>query len=237
MKDQTQLLEGYFSDLRTIRQTGGGVDEESYYDALSTLLTGVGNGLKPRVRCILQLGNRGAGRPDGGLFTEEQWKEGDLKKPLLGLPQPPNRGAIEVKPTSDDAWVTADTEQVTDYWQHYRQVLVTNYRDFVLVGQDQDGNLVKLEGYRLADSENDFWAQTTHHRVFARRHAAAFSEFLIRVLLHAAPLIAPRDVAWFLASYARTAMARIDGQELPALTDVRSALEEALGLKFVGDRG
>ena len=84
MKDQTQLLEAYFRDLLATRQTGGGVKEESYYDALANLLTGVGNGLKPRVRCVLQLGNRGAGHPDGGLFTEEQWKQGDQKKPLLG---------------------------------------------------------------------------------------------------------------------------------------------------------
>ena len=237
MKGQTQLLEAYFQNLLAIRQTGGGVKEESYYDALSELFNGVGNGLRPRVRCILQLGNQGAGRPDGGLFTEEQWRQGDHKKPLLGLPQSPNRGAIEVKPTSDDAWVTADTKQVTSYWQQYRQVLVTNYRDFVLVGQDQDGNSVNLEAYRLADSEADFWTQATHPRPFARGHAATFTEFLQRVMLHAAPLVTPRDVAWFLASYARTAMARIEGQDLPALAAVRSALEDALGLKFVGDKG
>ena len=237
VKEQQQLLENYFRRLLEVRQSGAGVKEESYYDALSNLLNGIGDHLKPRVRCILQLGNRGAGRPDGGLFTEEQWKQGDSKKPLLGLPQPPNRGAIEVKPTEDDAWVTADTKQVTTYWQHYRLVLVTNYRDFILVSQDQDGNPVKLEAYRLTVSETDFWSQVSHPRAFARQHAATFTEFLQRVMLHAAPLNAPRDVAWFLASYARTAMARIEGQELPALTAVRSALEEALGLKFVGDKG
>ena len=86
MKDQIQLLESYFRDLREISLSGGGVKEESYYDALSNLLNGIGKGLKPRVRCVLQLGNRGAGRPDGGLFTEEQWKQGDQKKPILGLP-------------------------------------------------------------------------------------------------------------------------------------------------------
>ncbi|MDP3065093.1 MAG: type ISP restriction/modification enzyme [Chloroflexota bacterium] len=237
MKEHTQLLESYFRSLLEVRQSGAGVKEESYYDALSNLLNGIGSGLKPRVRCILQLGNRGAGRPDGGLFTEDQWKQGDHHKPLLGLPQPPNRGVIEVKPTSDDVWVTADTRQVTGYWQHYRQVLVTNYRECVLVGQDQDGNPVKLETYRLADNEAEFWAQAARPRAFARRHATTFTEFLHRVMLYAAPLTTPRDVAWFLASYARTGMTRIEGKELPALAAVRSALEEALGLKFVGDKG
>ncbi len=237
MTDPAQLLEAYFRRLLEIRQSSAGVKEESYYDALSNLLSAIGSGLKPHVRCILQLGNRGAGRPDGGLFSEEQWKQGDQHKPLLGLPQPPNRGVIEVKPTSDDAWLTADTKQVTTYWQHYRQVLVTNYRDFVLVGQDQDGNPVKLEAYRLADTEDEFWTQAAHPRAFARRHGATFMEFVHRVMLYATPLATPRDVAWFLASYARTAMGRIEGKELPALAAVRSALEEALGLKFVGDKG
>jgi hypothetical protein len=44
-------------------------------------------------------------------------------------------------------------------------------------------------------------------------------------------------VAWFLASYARDARARIESEELPALAAVRSALEEALGIKFEGKRG
>jgi hypothetical protein len=54
---------------------------------------------------------------------------------------------------------------------------------------------------------------------------------------HTAQLAAPEDVAWFLASYARDAKARIDGIELPSLATVRTALEEALGLKFEGEKG
>jgi len=45
-------------------------------------------------------------------------------------------------------------------------------------------------------------------------------------------------VAWFLASYAREAKARIDSHEdLSALAAVRTALEEALGMKFTGEKG
>lgn len=50
-------------------------------------------------------------------------------------------------------------------------------------------------------------------------------------------LASPEDVAWFLASYARDAKARIEGVDLPALSAVREALEEALGLKFEGEKG
>ena len=88
--------------------------------------------MKPRVRVISQLANQGAGQPDIGVFTNEQLKAACDSDPLSG--QSPNRGVIEVKPASDDAWVTADGPQVSRYWDKYRQVLVTNYRDFVLVG-------------------------------------------------------------------------------------------------------
>ncbi len=47
MKDSVQLVEAYFRDLRDIRQTGGGVKEESYYSNL--LLMRIMNGVK-RVR-------------------------------------------------------------------------------------------------------------------------------------------------------------------------------------------
>jgi hypothetical protein len=55
--------------------------------------------------------------------------------------------------------------------------------------------------------------------------------------MHNAPLADPRDVAWFLASYARDAKARIEGAGLPALTAVRQGLEAALGIRFEGTKG
>jgi len=229
------VLEEYFRELREIRSSGAGVPETSYYPALSNLLNDVGKSLKPRVRCIFQLANRGAGQPDGGLFTSEQLRRPDNSKPLLG--QSPNRGVIEVKATSDNAWVTAEGPQVSRYWDKYQQVLVTNYRDFVLVGQDEAGNPVKLETYSLAHNEAEFWSKATHPHTFAAEHEVSFIEYLHRVMLHGSPINSPQEVAWFLASYARTAKARVEAQELPALASLRAALEEALGLKFEGARG
>jgi hypothetical protein len=77
-------LEAYLRNLREIRSTGAGVKEESYYDPLATLLNEVGRNLKPRVRSVLQLANRGAGKPDGGLFTAEQFERAADKEPLPG---------------------------------------------------------------------------------------------------------------------------------------------------------
>jgi hypothetical protein len=47
----------------------------------------------------------------------------------------------------------------------------------------------------------------------------------------------PEDVAWFLASYARDAKARIEGADVPPLTAVRTALQQALGLTFEDRKG
>ena len=94
-----------------------------------------------------------------------------------------------------------------------------------------------LEGYRLAPNEAAFWAAAATPHAAAEEHGERFAEYLKRVMLHAAPLASPQDVAWFLASYARDARARIERSALPALGSVRSALEEALGLRFEGEKG
>ena len=143
----TQAVEAYFTDLRLIGASGGATDERSLYVPLANLLSAVGATLKPRVFCVQELADQGVGHPDFGLYTTQQVQKG---KPKSG--QKPERGVIEVKPVADDAWLTAASNQVAGYWQGYRQVLVTNARDFVLVGEDTDGHPVRLESLRLADS-------------------------------------------------------------------------------------
>jgi Type ISP C-terminal specificity domain/N-6 DNA Methylase len=238
-------LETYLSALRDAR-LGGGVAETSGYGALANLLNEVGGGLKPKTRCILHPHNQGAGIPDMGLYTPEQFDRrlarggaGGSGGPGGGLKpsQVPSRGVVEVKSTGDDVVKIAESKQVLGYLERYRRVLVTNYRDFVLVGYDAAGRPAQLERYRLAPTETEFWAQTLHPRTMAGVHGDPLVEYLKRVLLSAAPLAAPEDVAWFLASYARDAKARIEGSDLPALTVVREALEEALGIRFEGEKG
>jgi len=227
-------LESYLQELRTIRLSGGAVKETAYYPALSNLLNQIGKQLKPKVRCIVQLQDTGAGLPDGGLFSDDQIRA-NLTDIVTGAI--PARGAIEAKPTSHDAWRVAESNQVKDYWSRYRQVLVTNYRDFLLVGADAEGNRAVLETYRLAHDEQDFWRKASHPRAVADQQGESFEEFLKRVMLYQAPLATPRDLAWFLASYAREAKFRIETGDLPALAGIRTALEEALGLRFEGPRG
>ncbi len=227
-------LETYLRELRDIRATGAAAPETSYYGVLERLLNEVGAELSPKVRCVLNPANRGAGIPDGGLFTAEQYQPA-TSAPLPG--QMPARGVVEVKPTGQDAWLTADGTQVTGYWGLYRQVLVTNYRDFLLVAEDADGRPAKVESHRLAESEASFWEAAATPRKAAREHGGRLSDFLSRAMLNAVPLGSPQDVAWFLASYAREAKARIEAADLPALAALRSGLEQALGLVFESDKG
>lgn len=229
-------VETYLIDIREIRSTGGGVAEQSYYGPLEKLLNEAGRKLKPKVRCVHILADTGAGFPDYGLYTVNQFQRTRDQQPLPG--QPPERGVIEVKPPDDDTWLTAEGKQVTKYWGQYGQVLVTNYRDFLFVGRDERDKPVKLESFRLADSEKAFWAATEHPRKTAKEKGDRLIEYLQRVMRHAAPLTEPEDLAWFLASYAREAKARIDAvTDLPGLATLREALEEALGMKFQGEEG
>jgi hypothetical protein len=64
----------------------------------------------------------------------------------------------------------------------------------------------------------------------------ALDEFL--VWFQQAPLTTPKEVAWFLASYARDTKARIETHaSLPGLAALRYAFEQALGLTFTGEEG
>ena len=226
-------MEDYFSDLRRVRASGGATGERSYYPALTNLLNAVGGALRPKVFCVSEMAQQGAGHPDIGLYAAKQVQKGQPKQG-----QTPEGGVVEVKPANDDAWLTAESAQVSRYWDRYRLVLATNTRDFVLLGEDSEGKPAKLETFRLAQSAADFETKLQHPRAFARNIGAGLGEYLSRAMSHRAALVEPRDLAWLLASYARDGLARVEAAGgAPSLGTVRSALEEALGVRFEGDRG
>ena len=229
----TAAVETYFGDLGRLRASGGATGERSTYPPLTALLNAVGATLKPKVFCVSELADHGAGHPDLGLYAARQVQRGRVREG-----QVPERGVIEVKSADDDAWLTADSDQVSRYWGRYRLVLVTNTRDFVLVGEDADGLPAKLESFRLAGSAEEFDRLLQTPRAFARRVGAGLGEYLCRALSHRAALAEPKDLAWLLASYARDGLARVEAAgDAPSLAAVRSALEQALGVRFEGERG
>ena len=87
-------VEAYLDDLRRVRASGGATGERSAYGPLANLLNAVGNSLKPKVFCVGELADQGAGHPDFGLFTAKQVQKG---RPREG--QTPERGVVEVKPS------------------------------------------------------------------------------------------------------------------------------------------
>jgi hypothetical protein len=231
------VAEVFLRELQQVRATGSNVPETSFYPALSNLLNEVGGTLGPKVRCVMNLANRGAGIPDGGLFTADQFQQQADSEPAKGAL--PSRGAIEVKPPSQNAVATANSEQVAKYLEAYGIVLVTNLREFLIVERDTQGKPAIRERFTLADSEKDFWQRiVAHPRAFQQRRGVEFAEFIQRACLHAAPLSSPKDLAWFLASYARVALERVERRaDLPALQTVRKGLEEALGMEFKEAKG
>ena len=142
-----------------VRASGGATGERSSYGPLAGLLNAVGATLGPKVFCVGELADRGAGHPDFGLYAARQVQRG---RPREG--QAPEHGAVEVKAVDDDAWLTAAGDQVGRYWGRYRLVLVTNTRDFVLVGEDAAGRPAALETFRLADDAEDFARRLEHPR-------------------------------------------------------------------------
>lgn len=229
-----QQIQEFFAELRDTHLSGVAVKETSYYPYLANLLNATGKKLKPRVRCIIHPRSIGAGLPDGALITADQKSaaEDPLAEGLI-----PARGVMEVKSPGDDAGAVAQSDQVKKYVAKYGLVLVTNFRQFILLSRGAGGQVEQLESFTLAPSEKAFWKALQTPEKLAESIGVPFHEFLMRVLLHAAPLTKPKEVAWFLASYARDAKARIETTPLPGLATLRTALEQALGLKFEGEKG
>ncbi len=226
-------VEHYFADLGRVRASGGATGERSTYGPLANLLNAIGGTLRPKVFCVGELADQGAGHPDFGLYAGRQVRQG---QPRQG--QTPECGVVEVKAADDDAWLTAESSQVSRYWERYRLVLVTNTRDFVLLGEDAEGRPAKLETFRLADSAAAFDQRLEKPRASAKDVGAGLGEYLCRALAHRAALAEPRDLAWLLASYARDGLARVaKAGDTDSLKAVRSALEDALGVRFEGQRG
>ena len=229
----TTAVEACFADLGRVRASGGATGERSSYGPLANLLNAVGATLKPKVFCVGELSNQGAGHPDFGLYAAKQVQRGQPREGQI-----PERGVVEVKSAVKDMGALGVREQVARYQDRYRLVLVTNLREFSLVGAEPTGGEARLESFRLADSEETFARRLDRPRAFARETGAGLGEYLARALSHRARLAEPRDLAWLLASYARDSLARVEAAgDAPSLKAVRLALEEVLDIHFEGKKG
>jgi hypothetical protein len=141
---------------------------------------------------------------------------------------------MEVKGPGEDVRRVARSAQVRRYLGRYGKVLVTTYRELLVVDLGPNGEAVEREAFSLAPDEASFWALIAAHNDVDSETEAAFAEYLGRALLGDAPLSAPADLAHFLAAYAREGRRRLEAADarLDALATLREALEDALGLRF-----
>ena len=229
----TAAVEAYLADLARVRASGGGTAERSSYGPLANLLNAIGGTLKPKVFCVGELADQGAGHPDFGLYVATQVQRG---RPRDG--QVPERGVVEVKGPDEEMNTPVVHDQVRRYRDRYGLVLVTNLREFALVGSDVAGRAVALEAFRFAGSDAEFARRLERPGFYAREVGPGLGEYLCRALSHRAAIAEPKDLAWLLASYARDGLARVEAAgENPSLGAIRSALEEALGVRFQDEKG
>jgi hypothetical protein len=226
------IANAYLKEVSRTHLLGGGVEETSYYPALQKLFEEVGIQLSPVVHCVISLKNQGAGLPDGGFFRSDQFVKQIDSRMLEGVI--PSRGALEVKGPSEDVYEVMATDQIQRYVERYNHVLITNLREFLLVVRDRDGSPVQNEFFSISGSEDEFWVRSSQR--MDKEVELRFIDFLKRVLTKFAPLSAPNDVAWYLASYAREALACINQSEAAELDELRAALSETLGIRFEGER-
>ena len=231
--------EAYLAELRDIRASGAAVPETSGYGALANLLNEVGGKLKPKVRCLINLQNAGAGIPDGGLFTASQFQKGaHATEPLAGQMPGPRR------PRGQAGWRTTSApspraSRCCRYLEKYRQVLVTNYREFVLVGLDarRRGGAASRATAWPPPSRSSGRSPRIPGSDAARQVGERLTDFLqARAAAPGAdrraqgPRLVPRQLR------PRGPRPR-RGARPAALGEHRKALEEALGMSFTGEKG
>lgn len=223
-------VKAYLDKVANIQATGSGTPETTYYSAITTLLDAIGDSLKPKILTVPHPSGA-AGIPDFGLFA----------KPKRNAPPPnwtggaiPERGVVEAKPIKTNIDKLCDSKQVkTDYLPTYGLLLATNLYQWRLL---QHGRAAPRETFNLAPNEAAFRALLTGPR--DENLLKRFADFLQRCLLTRAPLAKPADVAFFLASYARDALTRLeDQQDLPALAALKTAMEKSLGIAFDRAKG
>lgn len=160
MQELKQAVREYLQAISRVSVVG--TPELSHYTALDNLFDAIGEALTPRVRAVVHYSESNPGQPDLGFFSADN-------------PQP-DRGVVEVKGADADLEALIASEQVDTYWQARKLVLVTNLREFALVGQDRDGAKATLECYSLADSNGVFDELLKHRTTAANRHGVSLGE-------------------------------------------------------------
>lgn len=230
-KEIREAARAYFDDMKKFMDREESTDELTHHPTLGSLLAAVGKTLSSSLLCLPEARMPGErDRPDYLLFGEDQ-ASGEL----------PKYGAIEIKPHDHDIsnpFKGNDAEQMLGYLKRYSLLTITNFREFRLYEKAKNGAPRLLEELAVADSKDEFRRIAENPERAARDHGASILEFLKRAMLRESTMTEPKDVARFLASYAREALAKIksaspEGRSSPnPLQPLRQELEDALGNPF-----
>ena len=214
------------------------VAETSYYAPLANLLNEIGKTLKPKVRCVINSRTGAPASPTAACSPRSSSKKLPTQRhspascpraaPSRSSPRATTPGSRRTASRCSATW--SDTPGARHQLARLRARRPGRRR----------ARSAKLETCRLADGRAEILGRQPPTRAPGRRQARGegLTEYLKRVMLHAAPLAEPKDVAWFLASYARDARLRLEQQTTcPRWRRSATALEEALGLKFEGEKG
>jgi len=224
-------LDVFLDSAGLILATKAGTKETSFYPAIANTLDAVGKSLSPKILCLHHPGGGKAGIPDFGLFERTTFRKGEAPAWRGGVS--PERGVVEVKGLGQDMEELLASDQIRQqYLPAYGLVLATNLRQWRLV--EASGAI--RERFDIAPDEAAF--RVLAHGARPAPLRARFADFLQRCLLARAPLARPKDVAFFLASYARDALALLtERASLPALGMLKGAMEKSLGIAFTGRDG
>ncbi len=223
---ESRAVGAFLDSVATIRATRAGTPETAHYPAVANLLDAIGATLRPRVLCVPHPARGKSGIPDFGLFEQAQFRRGEPPGWVQAVT--PQRGVVEVKPPNHAIAALLASDQVRrDYLPAYGLVLACHLWQWRLL--DAAGGV--REAFDLAADEAGF--RDLLHGARPKPLLQRFADFLQRCLMARAPLGKPADVAFFLASYARDALARLtERADLPALAALRKAMETSLGVAF-----
>lgn len=219
-KKKSPIL-AYLEGMHMVHGTGKATAEQSYKSKLEALLTAIGEDFDPELFANPELKQEGAGQPDFGIFEK---KSRNL------------RLVVEVKSTKDNIHDTASGDQVSKYWNRYGFVLVTNFREFLLVARDAETGEPRIETrYRLSATSEAFWKAKPAK--LAEEHEQGLTDYLAGVFARPSPILKPKDLAADLARHAREAKRRLARHAADDLKPLQDAFEAALGLSFEDEKG
>lgn len=224
-----KALRDYFQRMKEVKG-GQSAGETSYYDAIAQMMNAIAEALDIDLLCNPQIRSEDGKIPDYGLFSKSRCHAD------VAPGADPEFGVIEMKYLNEEVRDTAVGRQVGNYLESHGIVVVSNFREFLLLGIDRNGNPWELDFVSLAKSEDEFWKLVGDPTPAARKHADRLAEFVKQLPQGREDISDPEKVAQLLATHARRALGILERTRNGDLQILRTSLEKSLEIKFAGNK-